>query len=323
MKRNNILILSAGRRVKLVEFFQSAAKRHLKGVRVLATDMFPEFSPACHVADEAVKAPRVTDPDYIQFLKNICAEHAIGLLIPTIDTELLLLSDVRQEFAELGSQIIISSSELIGMCRDKRLTANLFDRLSIDQPAIYNREDIQFPCFCKPYDGSCSQGALPVFSEEMLTPDLLDDPKNMFMELVGKEFSEYTVDAYYDREGALRCLVPRERLEVRAGEVSKGITRRNAVYDYLRNRLNRLEGAVGCITAQFFFNPDTGIVKGLEINPRFGGGYPLSLAAGADYPDWLVREYLLGEMIEFFDKWKTDLMMLRYDEQVIVDASNY
>ena len=197
MKRNNILILSAGRRVALVEAFQSASKHVSAGVQVLATDMVSKLSPACHVADIALKAPRVTDEGYLDFLKTICEQHQIGLLVPTIDTELLLLSHAREEFEAIGSQIVISSPELIGMCRDKRKTAELFSELSVDQPKIYDRGELQFPCFCKPYDGSCSQGALPLFSEDLLTQDLLDNPKNMFMELVDSSYVEYTVDTYF------------------------------------------------------------------------------------------------------------------------------
>ena len=317
----NILILSAGRRGKLVEAFKGVAQK--QGVLVLSTDMKPEFSSACHLADVALKAPRVTADHYIDFLKSLCVEHHIGLLIPTIDTELLLLSQVRDEFEALGAHIMISSPEFIGACRDKRKTGELFDSLTIDNPKIYDRANIQFPCFCKPYDGSCSIGAQALPLKEMLTQDLLDNPKNIFMELVDASFKEYTVDAYYNRQGELCSLVPRERLEVRAGEVSKGVTRRNAVYDYLRSRLEHLQGARGCITVQVFYNPDTHQIKGLEINPRFGGGYPLTQAAGADFAEWMVYEYLCGKTISFFNDWTNDLMMLRYDEQVIVDASDF
>ena len=315
----NILVLSAGRRVKLVEAFKSALNNHFPGAQVLATDMFPELSPACYMADDAIKAPRVTDPHYIDFLREICVSRQVGLLIPTIDTELLLLSQVRSDFESIGSCIAVSSSELVGDCRDKRKTAELFDELKIDQPKIYDRNEIRFPCFCKPYDGSCSQGAYALYSEDMLTQDLLDNQKNIFMELIGKEFCEYTVDVYYNSRGKLCCLVPRKRIEVRAGEVSKGVTHKDNVYDYLKPRLEKMQGALGCITAQFFFNAMTGEVKGLEINPRFVGGYPLSLAAGADFPDWMIREYLLGEEIVFFDEWQENLLMLRYDDHVIVN----
>jgi len=86
----------------------------------------------------------------------------------------------------------------------------------------------------------------------------------------------------------------------------------------LIERLKRLDGARGCVTVQVFGDPDTQRVKALEINPRFGGGYPLAQAAGAEFPDWLIREYFLGETVNFFDRWEENLIMLRYDAKVVV-----
>lgn len=318
----NVLILSAGRRVELVQIFQEALQKHFSVGKVFATDMKPQLSAACQIADDSFIAPRVTAPEYIDFLLNLCKKNTIGLVIPTIDTELIVLSINKHRFDEIGVNVIISDHELVMACRDKRKTADIFVSLGIDQPHIYNRDAIQFPCFCKPYDGSCSIGAQALFDESMLNDELLANEKNMFMELIGKEYSEYTIDAYYSNEGTLCCLVPRERLEVRAGEVSKGATRKNFVYNYLREKLPVLKGARGCITVQVFANPESKAIKALEINPRFGGGFPLSHAAGANYPDWLVREYLCNEEIEFYENWENNLIMLRYDAKVLVHESD-
>ena len=315
---NNVLVLSAGRRVELVQIFREALTRLIPQAKVFATDLRPELSSACQIADRAFEAPRVTAPEYLNYLLDLCGQQSIGMLIPTIDTELNLLALNRERFEARGVHIVISSPELVAACRDKRKTADVFDSLQISQPAIYSKDDLHFPCFCKPYDGSCSVGALPLASAELLTPELLENEKNMFMELIGKDYREYTIDAYYDRNSRLCCLVPRERIEVRGGEVSKGATRKNFVHDYLYARLPFLEGARGCITVQVFANPITQSIKALEINPRFGGGYPLAEAAGANYPDWLIREYLLNESIPYFDEWESDLLMLRYDAKVIV-----
>lgn len=319
MRNNNILILSAGRRVELVQEFKDSLFKYFKGSLVIATDMRPDLSAACQIAHKCFQVPRVSDPLYISYIKTLCIENDVGLVIPTIDTELLLLSHHKEEFLAAGIFIIVADSSLIELCRDKRKTGDLFTSLNIDSPAIYGKNNLQFPCFCKPYDGSCSIGAFPLFDEGMLTDEIFSKEKNIFMELIGKEYKEYTVDAYYDKTGQLKCLVPRERLEVRGGEVSKGVTRLDTVYDYLRSRLSNLKNAVGCITVQVFFNPATGSIKGLEVNPRFGGGYPLSYAAGANYPEWLIQEYFLNTEIRFFDSWRKNCLMLRYDAQVLVN----
>ncbi len=315
---NNILLLSAGRRVELAQAFKSETISKQLSSRLFATEMKPELSAACQVVDKAFKAPRVTDPSYIDFLLNCCKSNGIGLVIPTIDTELLLLSQNRKKFKEQGVNVIISSEFLVGACRDKRLTKDVFFELGIDTPKIYDRSAINFPCFSKPYDGSCSLGATALQSAEMLTESIFSDEKMMFMELIDSTHTEFTIDAYFDRNERLVCFVPRERIEVRAGEINKGVTRRNYVYEYLLPKLQQLKGAMGCITLQIFANERTGRFAALEINPRFGGGYPLSYSAGANYPGWLIDEYLLNKEITFFDQWEDSLMMLRYDAKVLV-----
>jgi carbamoyl-phosphate synthase large subunit len=318
---NNILLLSAGRRVELAQAFLNEVKSRGLNSRLLATEMRPEISAACQIVDIAIKAPKVTDHVYMDFLLSTCIAEHVGLVVPTIDTELLLLSQNREKFASLGIHVVISNESLIRVCRDKRLTAKLFQQMGVDTPQIYERSAITFPCFAKPYDGSCSVGALVIRTPEMLSDAVLSDEKMIFMELIETGFNEYTVDAYFDRQGVLRCFVPRERIETRAGEVSKGVTRRHHVYDYLKDKLPALQGARGCITLQLFSNPSTGRFAALEINPRFGGGYPLSYSAGANYPGWLIDEYLLNQGFSSAPDWEANLMMLRYDAKVLVHGA--
>lgn len=315
---NNILLLSAGRRVELVQAFKVELNARNLPASVMAIDLNPELSAACRVADTFVKAPRVTDPAYIDFLLDMCKSRGIGLVVPTIDTELMLLAQHREAFNEQGIYLVVSDESLVRVCRDKRLTADLFGELGISTPEIYDRSAIRFPCFAKPYDGSCSVGAAVIRQPTMLSDAMIADEKMIFMELIDESHVEFTVDTYYDRNGNLKCLVPRQRIEVRGGEISKGVTRRHYVYDYLLPAMRKLKGARGCITLQLFASEKTGRFAALEINPRFGGGYPLSHSAGANYPGWLIDEYLLNKDIEFYDRWEANLMMLRYDAKVLV-----
>ncbi|CAN7361362.1 ATP-grasp domain-containing protein [Variovorax paradoxus] len=318
-KRNlNTLVLSAGRRVDLMHAFREEMTKRGMSAQLFATDLRPELSAACRVADEAFKVPRVTDPGYADLLLELCLRNDVGLVVPTIDTELLGLAQARETFAEHGVHVVVSSTTLIEQCRDKRRSSGLFAQLDIDTPRIQDKSRLEFPCFAKPFDGSRSIGALMVASQSALTTEMLADSKLMFMDYVDSSHHEYTVDAYYDRSGVLRCLVPRQRLEVRDGEVSKGVTRRDHVYAYLLDRLRVLPGARGCLTIQLFAKSQPQRFAALEINPRFGGGFPLSYAAGARYPGWLIDEYLLGEEVAFFDGWEPNLLMLRYDAKVMV-----
>lgn len=118
----------------------------------------------------------------------------------------------------------------------------------------------------------------------------------------------------------MKCVVPRKRIFIRAGEINKGVTKKNRIVKEFMEKLSFLEGAVGCLTIQIFFHKENEKILGIEINPRFGGGYPLSYLAGANYPLWLIKEYLLNQNINVFDDWKDNLLMLRYDAEVLVDS---
>lgn len=315
------MLLSAGRRVELARAFKAEMeKRKLPG-KVLATDWKPNLSAACQLADVAIKTPRVTESSYIDFLLKTCQEQNVGLVIPTIDTELALLAQHRKNFLTHGIHLIISDESLVLKCRDKRLTTTLFAELNIDTPQVYERSQLRFPCFAKPYDGSNSVGTCVVANEDSLSESMRTDNRMIFMELIDSSYSEFTVDAYYDRYGTLSCLVPRQRIEVRGGEVSKGITKRHHVYYYLLPKLAKLIGARGCITIQLFAGGKNDRYIAIEINPRFGGGFPLSYSAGANYPGWLIDEYLLDMKVPFFDSWESNLMMLRYDSMTLVHGA--
>jgi len=319
--RSNVLITSVGRRVELVQAFQHDLKRFFQGAKVFAIDMQPMLSAACRIVDGYWAVPRVTDEHYLDVLLDLCLKNNIGIVIPTIDTELMVLAENYKVFGDEGVHIIISSEKLIASCRDKRKTGVFFESIGIRSPEIFNKTQLTFPCIAKPYDGSCSIGVETLLSEEQLTSYILNDKKMMFMELIDDAHTEYTVDAYYSKEGVLRCLVPRERIEVRGGEVSKAVTRKNEVYDYLLPACKKITGARGCLTIQLFANLDQNSFYGLEINPRFGGGFPLTYSAGAHYPSWLISEYLHGDDISFYDQWEEDLLMLRYDDKKLI--SNY
>ena len=315
----NILITSAGRRVELVESFKEEAKKIDKDIKIICIDNMPDLSPACQFADYYFKVPKVGQKKYIKFLQNICEENSIGMVIPTIDTELMIMSMNQDYFSKIGINIVISKSSLIKNCRNKILTAKLFKDIGIGVPIIYDINNLTFPCFVKPYDGSNSIGIFKIMNEDMLTKDILNNPKNIFMEFISENYQEYTVDIYFDRHGTLKSIVPRLRMETRAGEIIKGLTLKGDVYNYLKDKIANLKGARGCITLQLFYNQKTKEVKAIEINPRFGGGYPLSYSAGANFPKMLIQEYLLNENIEFLDNWENNLLMMRYDSKVIIN----
>lgn len=315
----NILISSAGKRVSLVRFFQKEMKAAFGNGKVFTTDLFPELSPACQVADQAVRVRRVSEPGALEELLEICRQHEIKLMIPTIDTELEFLATHKDAFLAVGTKVVVSELEFVKKCRDKRKTEDLFKTLGIPVPKAMDINNPVFPFFAKPYDGSLSKDIYVIKGPEDITPQVSGNPKLMFMEYLSpKEYTEFTVDMYYGLDHELKCAVPRQRIEVRAGEINKGVTRKNELYQILTDRMKVLPGAVGCITAQFFLDNTRTRVYGIELNPRFGGGYPLSYLAGANYPGYVLQEWLKGESMNFYDQWENNMLMLRYDDEIIV-----
>lgn len=319
----NVLITSAGQRVALVRAFSTELKKRFPEAKVFTTDMVPELSAACNVSDQYFKVKRVTDPSYIDDLISICIENNVKLIVPTIDTELLTLAQNQEKFTEHHIFTMVSSHEFVSICRDKRRTNAFFEAHQITVPQAINKNTLSFPLFIKPYDGSLSSDNFIIRKQEDLTDYHMQNEKLMFMEYLDKnEYDEYTVDMYYDRNGELKCLVPRKRIHIRAGEINKGLTCKNEILQYLKTSIGKIDGARGCLTGQFFLNHNSGRMVGIEINARFGGGYPLSYRAGANYPGWMIDEYLLGKSIEYFENWENKLLMLRYDDEVLVHGYN-
>lgn len=319
---NNILITSAGRRVSLVRFFQIELQKVFAEAKVIACDFQPDLSAACQVADKFIKVSRVDSEQYIPELLEICLAENIKLVIPTIDTELFILSENRLLFLEKGIQILVSSVDVIKICRNKFLTHQFFTSRNIDVAKSYSQQNYTFPIFVKPSNGSRSVGIQVIKDDNELQKLDFSDPKLMFLEYLSPtDFNEFTCDLYYDKNHQLIAVVPRQRLFVRDGEVNKSVTRKNFLVSFIKENLAYIEGAIGCLTTQFFLHKNNQKVIGIEINPRFGGGFPLTYLANANFPKYLIQEYFLQEKLSYTDDWEDNLLMLRYDHEVIV--SNY
>lgn len=315
----NILITSAGKRVALTRFFKDTLHRFFPDAKVYVTDMNPEMAPVSYVSDGSFKVPRVTASEYPEVLMKICEENQIGMIIATIDTELLLLSDLKEDFLKKGIYVMVSDKSFITMCRDKRNTGEFFEKHGVRVPQPVDKYHPTFPLFAKPYDGSLSTNLHYIKTPDELTKEILEDEKLLFMEYIDKKvYKEFTVDMYFGKDNKVKCIVPRERIEIRAGEINKGRAIKNEILDFLKEKLGYIDGCVGCICVQLFFHPETKDMVGIEINPRFGGGYPLSYMAGGNFPELLIREYFLGETVEYFDDWTDGKLMLRFDDAIYV-----
>jgi carbamoyl-phosphate synthase large subunit len=317
---NNILITSAGRRVSLVRFFKIELDKLFPGAKVFSTDMNPEYSSACRVSDGFFKVPKATEPNYIDELLKISIANNVNLILPTIDPELLVLSQNIELFKSHNIDIVLSDFEVIKIFRNKRLTHHFFEKHDIKTALEFDKQNYRLPLYIKPIDGSRSVDNYIISKESDLTEYHFSNEKLMFLEYLDHtKHTEFTIDMYYDKNHNLKCMIPRERIEVRDGEVNKAITKKNPFINELFNKMDHIEGFKGCVTLQVFVNKVTNTIYGIEINPRFGGGFPLSYLAGGNFPKWIIQEYLLNEtLIPVCNNWEENLMMLRYDDEVLI-----
>jgi carbamoyl-phosphate synthase large subunit len=315
----NILISSAGRRVSLIRAFrESLEELNLMG-QIFISDLNPKLAPAYYFADGVLELPRNSEKNYIEELIAQCLKFKISIIIPTIDTELENLAIYREKFSENGIEIIISSKELVSNLRDKKQTFKIFDQIGIPNIPTQNPPDFRFPVFYKPFNGSLSKGIGIAESVNQLSNQLLSDTSLIWTDyLDSNKYNEFTVDCYYSKKGDLITLVPRQRIETRGGEVSKAKTIKGSLFHSLNSKMSKLVGARGCITLQVFYSKDENELFGIEINPRFGGGYPLSFHAGANYPKLILQEYFLNQELSENNDWAENKVMIRFDQEIII-----
>lgn len=291
-----ILFTSVGRRVELMQAFRSAADKNNISLELIGADV-SLTAPALYFCDSRVETPRISDPNYIPFLVSYCADHKVDALIPTIDTDLLILAENKNQF--VGTQVVISSPDSIRICRDKRKTGDFFRTIGLKCPVPvddYKKYNQGFPAFIKPKDGSSSINAYKVHNQEELeslaemVPDYIVQP---FI-----EGTEYTVDAFCDFNGSPLLITPRIRLAVRSGEVLKTkICQDKRIISEMRTLISAFKPC-GPITVQLIRDAKSGDDYYIEINPRYGGGAPLSIKAGADSSE-VVLKLLQGQHVEF------------------------
>jgi carbamoyl-phosphate synthase large subunit len=317
----NIFIPSAGRRVELVQCFQKAARRLGFTSNVVAGDC-SKTAPALYFADRAYELPRINDPGYIDAIIDICNKEDISLVIPTIDTELLLLAENKQYIeARSNAKVLISDVEIIRICRDKLNTQRFMESNGFGVPRLYTEEELQegnvkYPVFIKPRSGSSSINAFRADTEIELNTyrSLIADP--IIQEFV--EGEEYTVDVFLDFNSTVITIVPRLRIATRSGEISKGriVKDRQIIQDIMR--LMNVLKPIGHITVQLMKTSNG--IKYIEINPRFGGGAPMSIQSGADSCENLYR-LLMGEKLEYNENYRDKLTFLRFDSSICLDEN--
>lgn len=323
MENFNILFTSSGRRVSLIRHFQQTLYSLGITGKIVTVDMRKNV-PTAYISDYHEITPPVSDESFIHRIMEICSKYEIRLIIPLIDTDLAILAKYKSEFEKVGVIILVSSPEVIDISGDKRKTYRFFQDIGVDTPNVYTLQELltesnlKFPYIIKPANGSSSVGVTIVNNvrELIFFNDYIND--SIIQDYV--EGEEFTIDVLVDFEGRVLSVVPRKRIETRAGEVSKGITVKNqSIIQVTKKVVEALKGAAGCITVQCILT-ESGVIKFIEINPRFGGGFPLSIKAGADFPNWIIKMLLKEKVDIMIDEWQEGIAMLRFDEAIFVVA---
>lgn len=315
----NVLITAASRRVPLIRAFQHALRElGLRGA-VLVTDV-NELSPGVHVADQAFQVPLATDPGYLDAIESVCRGERIRLLVPTIDDELPLFGSARQRFERIGTRVVASDGLTARVCDDKFLTCQYLASHGIPVAQSFLPHALpaalRFPVFVKPRIGRGSVGAftartareLAFFStyvERPVVQTYLDGP-------------EYTIDVLSDFGGRVISVVPRERIVIRAGTSDRGRTVDDPSLIDLGIRCARALRLIGAANVQCRVVDGRPVV--FEVNPRFSGGIPLTIASGADFPRLLLELELGRRVTPRIGSFMPDLWMTNFETSILLEG---
>jgi carbamoyl-phosphate synthase large subunit len=314
----NIFFLNVGRRCELVEAFARVLPAVSPGL-IWGSDPNP-LAPALSVVDRCIDLPMHIDSDeFLNALCNFLVRESIDLIIPTIDPDLLRLDRWRQEIAVRAprARLLLSPSSVIGVARDKRLSRQAFAELGAEVPEAVDpcEPDLTFPLFIKPAAGSASIGAVRVNDMNELNARLAETVNPMVERFV--EGDEITVDVLLDMSGKALCAVPRRRLQVRGGEVTRGVVERSPELESLAMKISEGLGCIGPITLQFR-NPSPGHWIAMELNARMGGGLPLAIGAGADWPRWILQMVEGSEPLVRTGSAHDGMVMTRTDRSIFL-----
>jgi carbamoyl-phosphate synthase large subunit len=320
----NVLFTSVGRRVELLRAFKQAyADLGISG-NIVAVDIDP-LAPALQEADRPCIVPRLADPAYIPTLAEICRREQVHLIFPLIDPDIPVLARHRHELEATGARVLVVSQEAATTAADKWLTHQFFRQLDVPAPRSWLPEearsaDLEYPVFIKPRFGSAGKQAFKVHNERELAFFLDYVPEPIVQEyLPGPEI---TNDVICDFESNVLAVVSRQRIEVRWGEVAKGKT----IYDpeIAQHCVTIARGlkAIGPITVQCILRD--GKPYFTEINPRFGGGVPLGIAAGVRSPHWFLA-LAAGLPVEIppLGSYKVGLYLTRFDDSFFLTEEDY
>lgn len=311
----NICFTCAGRRTYLLKYFRENMS---EGDKIIATDM-QLSAPALQAADIKVQVPVVYDPHYIDITLEICKKYSVDALLCLNDLELPILAENKSRFEEIGVKVIVSDPQVIDICFDKYKTAQWVESIGLNAPKTYvtlasakealSKGEITFPLFMKPRWGSGSIGLETIDDMEELdiyyhllmkkikktilaTASVGDEYIMIQEKLTGKE---YGLDIMNDLQGKNVGVSVKQKLAMRAGETDKAITVDLPDVREMGAAIGRNLKHIGNLDVDIMQRAN-GDYCVLELNPRFGGGYPFSYEAGVNMPLAIIK-WLKGDRV--------------------------
>jgi carbamoyl-phosphate synthase large subunit len=273
-----VLFTCAGQRVDIVTAFRAA------GATTVATDL-DQLAPALYHADHHALVPRVDDPFYIDALRNLVELHDVRLIVPLTDLDHQVLANARGELG--GAVVLVPGIETIERCSDKYLAHTFFEEEGIGSPPTWLPtelpEHLRFPVLVKARKGFGSRHIYRADNQTELDFFLrYTTAESMVQSLCHGE--EFSIDVFCDLEGRCLAAVPRTMIESKGGESIKGMSVKDPDLIAFGARVSEALRIIGPANVQCFREPD-GELQVTDVNPRFGGGFPLPTAAGSRYPE--------------------------------------
>ena len=318
----NILILSAGTRNKVVQYFKKALSG--KGL-VIATDC-SNLAPAIYDADKYYIVPRMTDDGYLDVILDICKNEKITGVLSLIDPELSLLSENVEKFESVGTIVIGSSYELCERSLDKYemykwLVENGYKcaKSYMDKDEFFadlDNEMAKFPVFVKPVRGSASISISKVTDRE--TVDLLFAHEDGLMIQEFLDGQEIGADVYIDMiTGEVVSIFTKKKIKMRAGETDKAVSFKDEkLFELIKEFVIRA-GYRGQIDIDIFDINGEYYIS--EVNPRFGGGYPHAYESGSDHMSLIVNN-LEGKANDcVIGNYRENTYMMKYNELKVIE----
>jgi carbamoyl-phosphate synthase large subunit len=325
----NVVLVSAGRRVELTRALRRAYDAVGVEGRIVTLDVDP-LAPAMHEADRSYLVPRLSDPAFLPALASICERERASLVVPLTDRDIPVLAAGRAGIEATGARVLLLPDEGVTVTMDKLLTHRFFLERGVPAPRSWSADEareaeLDYPLFIRPRRGSASEGAFPVRNRRELEffLDYVHDPI-VQEHLPGPEI---TTDVFSDfglaggREGRVLGAACRQRIEVRSGEVAKGVTVCNPEVLGHCVTIARALRAPGPVTVQCILRD--GRPYFTEVNARFGGGAPLGLAAGMPALEWLLA-LAAGKEVDPppLGSYTVGRYLTRYDDSFVLDQQD-